>query len=162
MITFLPSSNFIESANCLDWQWAKNRLSNQVDEGIVIVQILLGERPKSNHPTVLMWENSELTLVDYTWTHLYTRERKRKLTDITRRIELNRLQLIAVEKDPVGNKPFWLGDERLHSSHRSILLGKNPSWYSQFGWEEKPAVRGSDARWPYWWPVSKNNTEVVK
>lgn len=41
--------------------------------------------------------------------------------------------------------PSWLGDERFHSSHRAALLMKNPEWYSQFGWKEKPEIK-------YWWP----------
>jgi len=32
--------------------------------------------------------------------------------------------------------PRWLGDEKLHASHRSNLLRKNPEWYSKFGWKE--------------------------
>ncbi len=35
--------------------------------------------------------------------------------------------------------PPWLGDERVHSSHRSNLLRKNYEYYSQFGWKEEPS-----------------------
>ena len=48
---------------------------------------------------------------------------------------------------PEGNVvlPPWLGDERLHASHRSNLLRKEPGWYGAFGWREQPDL-------PYWWP----------
>lgn len=42
-------------------------------------------------------------------------------------------------------RPPWLGDERVHSSHRANLLRKKYAHYSQFGWKETP-VKG------YYWP----------
>ena len=161
MITFLPYPDFVKSADCLDWQFRMNRLDNQINEAIIIVQTLLGERAKNNHPVFLMWENYELTLVDYAWANLYAWECKKRRID-TRRIELNRLQQLAVEKDTASNKPFWLGDERLHSSHRAILLSKNYEWYKQFGWNEEPAIRGSDSRWPYFWPISRERKNEIQ
>jgi len=49
--------------------------------------------------------------------------------------------------------PPFIGEERLHSSHRAALLYKNPDWYGQFGWKEKPAVPDAKGRLPYYWPV---------
>ena len=46
--------------------------------------------------------------------------------------------------------PNWLGDERLHSSHRAALLAKNYNYYSKFEWKEKPKI-------DYYWPVRKSN-----
>jgi hypothetical protein len=42
-------------------------------------------------------------------------------------------------------RPCWLGDERLHASHRSSLLRKLPEHYSRFGWKEPDDM-------PYFWP----------
>jgi hypothetical protein len=42
--------------------------------------------------------------------------------------------------------PPWLGDERVHSSHRAALLFKDQTWYSQFNWPEKPIK-------DYFWPA---------
>jgi hypothetical protein len=47
--------------------------------------------------------------------------------------------------------PSWLGDERLHSSHRAVLQWKEiannePIWYAKFGWAEAP-------EYVYYWPV---------
>jgi hypothetical protein len=40
--------------------------------------------------------------------------------------------------------PYWFGDTDFHSRHRAALLAKDPKWYGQFGWKEKPAI---DYRW---------------
>jgi hypothetical protein len=42
--------------------------------------------------------------------------------------------------------PHWLGDERIHASHRSNLIRKDPAHYSQFNWSESADI-------PYYWPV---------
>ena len=42
-------------------------------------------------------------------------------------------------------RPSWLGDERLHASHRAALLAKSPEWYGQWGWTEEAKIE-------YWWP----------
>jgi hypothetical protein len=36
--------------------------------------------------------------------------------------------------------PSWLGDERLHSNHRSVLLAKDFTWYCRWNWKEAPAA----------------------
>jgi hypothetical protein len=46
--------------------------------------------------------------------------------------------------------PPWLGDERLHSSHRAALLWKDPVHYEQFGWTEEMSCPPH----PYFWPVT--------
>lgn len=43
--------------------------------------------------------------------------------------------------------PPWMGDERVHASHRSNLLRKEPVFYGQYGWSEPSSL-------PYFWPVS--------
>ena len=32
--------------------------------------------------------------------------------------------------------PDWIGDERIHKSHRSNLLRKDGEFYKQYGWTE--------------------------
>jgi hypothetical protein len=41
--------------------------------------------------------------------------------------------------------PEWIGVERIHASHRSILLRKDPAWYAQFSWDDAPV---SAISWP--------------
>lgn len=66
----------------------------------------------------------------------------RVIEEWTRRGYRNNMRIFGVS----GIAPWWLGDERLHSSHRGRLLYKDPDWYSQFGWSEEPIETG------YWWP----------
>ena len=42
--------------------------------------------------------------------------------------------------------PEWIGDDRVHASHRSNLLRKDFSFYSKFGWSESSDM-------PYFWPI---------
>jgi hypothetical protein len=57
------------------------------------------------------------------------------ITQVRTQAELTRLKLV----------PPWLGDERVHRSHRSALLRKDPDWYAQF-FSDVPADL------PYYWP----------
>lgn len=136
MQTFLPYKSFIQSARCLDRQ----RLGKQRVEGYQILRTLLGiSNGWVNHPATRMWRNYEPALYLYTqscidvWTSLgYT----------------NNMVLPVPPTFTQGwPMPPWLGDERLHSSHRSNLLRKMPSHYSIYGWTDNP-----DA--PYYWPVT--------
>ncbi len=43
------------------------------------------------------------------------------ITSVRAQAELARLDLL----------PPWLGDERVHRSHRSALLRKDPDWYGR-------------------------------
>jgi hypothetical protein len=45
-----------------------------------------------------------------------------------------------MSKIPAYNveNPTWLGDERVHSSHRSNLLRKDAEFYGTKGWPEGP------------------------
>lgn len=54
---------------------------------------------------------------------------------------------------PVTSEPSWLGDPKLHASHRSNLLRKDPIHYGKFGWEEPATME-------YVWPVTKINKEL--
>lgn len=44
--------------------------------------------------------------------------------------------------------PTWMGDSRLHESHKSNLLRKDHAFYGRYGW-------GIPHDLPYYWPVSK-------
>ena len=46
--------------------------------------------------------------------------------------------------EDITELPPWIGDERLHSSHRSNLLRKDEKFYSQFNWTEPHDM-------PYYW-----------
>lgn len=144
MQTFLPYPNIYKSASCLD----SKRLGKQRVEAFQILKALRGETNGwINHPATKMWRGHEGALVLYMnaciseWI-----QRGFKNTMVCQH---------ALSNDPF---PWWFGDERLHASHRSNLLRKDPEFYGKFGWKE-------DASLSYFWPSMSpfgRNTEVTK
>jgi len=47
--------------------------------------------------------------------------------------------------------PKWLGDERVHASHRAALKFKAPEFYDRYGWDE-------EAKYEYFWPPESEVT----
>lgn len=134
MQTFLPIPDFAASARVLDWR----RLGKQRVEAWMLHDVLTNAASRfrnwSRHPVVPMWRGHEDALALYFWTMVdeWTGRGYRSTISLPR---------------PGGRvaMPPWLGNERLHSSHRSNLIRKDPAWYGQFGWDESPDQ-------PYWWP----------
>ena len=158
MQTFLPVSCFKQSAAFLD----DRRLGKQRVECLQILNTLAkGEysivehppeitlykkkTPWYNHPAVQMWRGFESYLSIYgriickEWVH-----RGFKDTCYEKIFESGKLFKVSVDS------PSWLGDEKFHSSHRSNLLRKNPTWYNKFGWSEPSNL-------PYVWPTKIGN-----
>lgn len=140
MQTFLPYSSFNGSIGYLD----KQRLGKQRVECVQILNTLLGKSTGwKNHPAVKMWRGYEPALLKYfeetlrVWKILGFKNTKCELHYNNFRIELFSVPIV---------KPTWLGDERLHRSHRSNLLRKNFDHYSQ--WFDEPLDL------PYFWPVT--------
>lgn len=151
MQTFLPDPDFTRTAAILD----QRRLGKQRVEAM---QILRGiGRPAygwGNHPAVRMWRRHPLALAMYTgaicraWTG-------RGFADTCWGKLLDDLQALpgcaqAARRLRAGETvaweaPPWLGDDRVHGSHRALLLRKEPSHYATFGW--------SDRADGYVWPV---------
>jgi hypothetical protein len=136
MQTFLPFASFEESARVLDGA----RLSNQRNEGIVILKSNLGLYPSggwSKHPAAKMWKGYEGALCKY--IEAVCREclkRGYKDTTLAKLDELRPDEVVM---------PHWFGDEAFHAAHRSQLLRKAPDWYASFGWQE---LSGLDYVWP--------------
>ena len=124
MQTFLPYPSYEASARVLDWR----RLGKQRVEGMQIINAI--ENPNKqgwqNHPATVMWRPYVDSL------KLYTNVIIREWID---RGYNNNMELYDVN-NPV--KPHWIGDDRIHSSHRANLLRKDYEYYSQFGWDENP------------------------
>lgn len=135
MQTFLPVSSFEESVKILDYR----RLGKQRVETWQIWLALTRGGGWSNHPAVKMWKDSKPWLLFYglqcclEWISRGYRD-----TMLIRFIEL-------LEEMEFGDPPSWLGDERLHSTHRANLIRKDPIYYGKFGWSELP-ING------YFWP----------
>lgn len=139
MQTFLPYPSYEKSARCLD----DARLGRQRKDAWLILLALVERDPKrASLPAVKMWRGHEGALRDYgvrvceQWILRHGRDngQLRRFTE---------LELPGVSVEP----PWWLGYDKLHSSHRAALLAKDPRHYGRFGWREQPAVYGA-----IWWP----------
>jgi len=138
MQTFLPYPSFVESARCLDYR----RLGKQRVEAYQILRTLTGESQGwKNHPAVLMWEGYPQLLACY-GAEICTEWIRRGYRDSIRpKFRAFLLHSFADEYMPV-----WFEDERLHASHRSNLLRKDPTFYGRYGWTEPDNL-------PYYWPT---------
>ncbi|MFX0084256.1 MAG: MSMEG_6728 family protein [Candidatus Hodarchaeota archaeon] len=155
MQTFLPYANFVKSPECLDYK----RLGKQRLEAYDIYRINMyilhrknlfdSKKQKDyllkrykNHLIVLMWRGYELALLIY--GHYVCREWIRRGYNDNMSPKFRK----ALGKHFLNRNdieyPLWLGDERVHSSHRSNLLRKKPEHYRKFGWKEPDNL-------PYYW-----------
>lgn len=140
MQTFLPYSDFYESAKVLDRQ----RLGKQRVETMQIMQTLVGKSKGKgwiNHPAVKMWRGHETYLMYYQIA-VCAEWKKRGYKDTCLDKTFDAYEF--VKETPTT--PEWLGDEKIHASHRSNLLRKNPDHYSKFNWSEPDNME-------YVWPV---------
>jgi hypothetical protein len=169
--TFLPYFEYHRSARVLD----DKRLAKQLVECQQIMQVLVGVdknlEPRkaggwSNHPAVTMWRGYEDNLSLYATAIAYELDRRPK-KDGTKRSTNSWSALDNVYQHGFNmgilsgyeGEPPWLGDTRLHYSHRLALLMKAPAWYSPLLHDD---VRWGlpSAGWPtppkdgyiYWWP----------
>jgi len=126
MQTFLPEADFDLTAHNLD----RKRLIKQSVENLQILKSLTGFYDKSgawvNHPAVKMWRGHE------DWLFMYNES---IIKEIIKRGYKNSTQsqfdniyqdnFMMLESD----KPWWLGDYRVHDSHKGSLFNKDPELY---------------------------------
>ena len=129
MQTFLPYPDFAESVAVLDTP----RLGKQRVEALQILRALtLPEYGWRNHPAVLMWRGRVPALVLYGLLSV-DQWRRRSFPDTTAdqiaEFAPDVVGLDQAELAARGLLPSWVGDERLHLSHRSRLLAKDPGHY---------------------------------
>ena len=129
IITFLPYKSYSESAAALD----DRTLYQQRLDVLRILSL------KPDVPAARMWHNYEGALATY-GIAMCMEWRRRGNGDTT----LEKLEeLYNFDNTP----PPWLGDERLHSSHRANLIKRDPRHYMiTLGWNDDP-------KQPYYWPV---------
>lgn len=135
MITFLPYADYNESALVLD----RARLGKQRSECKTMLN-----GGWANHPASRMWYRHHYELCTYSIA-ICTEWIRRGYRDSL----LDYFKAFKEDCDATSGKPSWLGDERIHSSHRANLLRKNIEHYGQFGWAESP-IKG------YFWPLGKD------
>jgi hypothetical protein len=140
--TFLPYESFRESARVLD----RRRLGKQRIEAIQILRINLGLSTPgwANHPAVKMWRDHETWLFHYTRTMRDEWAYRGYRNDATDK-HLDEIESLIGTDIRRADRPAWLGDERIHASHRANLVRKMPEYYGRL-W---PDVIPQDG---YVWP----------
>lgn len=146
MQTFLPYADFERVAYVLDGK----RLNNQVTEALTTLKACTGVIDSwQHHPVTLMWKGHEKLLAYYIRCMAWEcRERWQNIE-----VFWNRVEAIC---DLVGSghwhswqymsRPWWLGQESLHRSHRQALLAKDYDRYGVYWPDEEPKIE-------YVWPV---------
>lgn len=149
MQTFLPYPDFAASAAVLD----RPRLGKQRVEALQVLRALTWETYGwKRHPAVRMWEGYARGVAAYglavcaAWT-----ERGHPDTcAATIGTDLAHAgyppPLPQDELATAGELPPWLGDDRVHASHRAALVRKAPEFYG-------PLFPDADPDLPYFWPV---------
>lgn len=143
MQTFLPLPDFRESARVLD----DKRLGKQRVEVLQILRALDGVgKPWSQHPAVRMWRGHEPALIQYGLRICFEWMGRGFQDTVCLKLKDMQITQAARERSAVLQMPRWMGNEKMHASHRSNLLRKNPTHYGQFGWTEPRDL-------PYHWPT---------
>ena len=133
MQTFLPYKDFVESAKCLD----DKRLGKQRVEALQILKALhIDDYGWQNHPAVKMWKGYEIALMEY-MTCCIDEWKSRGFKNTMSRADMRLLK-------PSLEYPIWLGNDKLHISHKSNLLRKMPEHYSKYNWKVESDI-------PYYW-----------
>lgn len=145
MQTFLPYRDFTRSAHVLD----SPRLGKQRVETLQVLRALeLAEYGWRSHPVVVMWRGRTAALVVY-GLEVVRAWRERGHADSTYDLiaEFAPQVEAATQADLAvgGLLPTWLGDGRVHLSHRSALVRKDPDVY-------RPVFGDVPDDLPYHWP----------
>lgn len=127
MITFLPWNSYRECAKSLD----NARLRNQVFEAKIIYETIVRESGcrefgknsgVNSAPMFHMWRGWAPSLLRYTSEMIEECEARRLWIDPIWR------SFVYLHIENAELPPF-MGDERLHKSHRKALVFKKPEWY---------------------------------
>ena len=129
MQTFLPTSNFAESAKYLDYR----RLGKQRVEVLQLLNSFHKPNYKGwkNHPAREMWRGYENALVMYGQA-ICNEWLSRGYKDTCFR------KITAHYNGNLNSElPSWVGREDIHLSHKSNLIRKYPEYYKPF-WPDVP------------------------
>ena len=152
MQTFLPYPDFEQSVAVLDTP----RLGKQRVETLQVLRALtLPEYGWQQHPVVRMWRGRRAALVRYGLTSV-AEWRRRGFPDTTTEwigeFAPDAVTATQHELAEADLLPGWLGDDRVHRSHRSRLLAKDPAHYGRH-FADVP----SDLE--YFWPQPDDTVE---
>ncbi|MEH3154169.1 MAG: MSMEG_6728 family protein [Gordonia paraffinivorans] len=145
MQTFLPHADFRRSAEVLDVP----RLGKQRVETLQVVRsLVLDDYGWATHPAVRMWRGHVPALVRYGLdvAEVWTRDGRADTT--AEQVAEFAPEVVGRSQADLaadGLMPPWLGDDRLHRSHRSALVRKDPDRY-------RPLFGDVPDDLPYFWP----------
>jgi hypothetical protein len=147
--TFLPYPDFAASAAVLD----DLRLGKQRVEALQVLRALTRVTYGwKHHPAVRMWAGFPDGVAAYGLAVCAEWMRRGRADTCAATIATD---LAAAGRPPPREQaelagchelPPWLGDERVHRSHRSSLVRKNPEFYGPLFPDADPALE-------YYWPV---------
>lgn len=140
MQTFLPYPSFQKTAEVLDFR----RLGKQRSEALTIIRAIEVGNGWSNHPATKMWTGYTQALKLY---------HDKIIKEWVKRGYENNMELFNMNEDI--DFPPWLSDKRLHDSHKSNLLRKDPDYYGQFDWNVPDDL-------DYFWPTKKDYSIAKK
>ena len=150
MQTFLPSPDFAASAAVLD----RRRLGKQRVEALQVLRALI--RPGygwQHHPAVAMWRGHPEAMAAYGLA-MCAQWRARGGADTVATTIVADLAAAGLEPPrtqaelaAAGLLPDWLGDERVHRSHRAALVAKDPAHYGPL-FPDEPVRTGTAYHWP--------------
>lgn len=151
MQTFLPFKNFNQSAAALD----NRRLNKQLLEGRQIYSIISAGKTSgawANHPAVKMWRNFDNAF------YLYLTAIKAECVDRSISTEKNWNAITQMHDSNWFRgsgivMPPWLGDERVHLSHRQNLFNKDQEFYFQFHNDAHKKKSHCCDKCNYFWPT---------
>lgn len=128
MQTFLPEPDFALSAAALD----DKRLGSQINEVCTILGALHETNENGgyyNHPVTRMWKFYEYQLAKFglacedEWEARGFKVRKNRKTLETH---------LGYAEDGESSRefPYWFGEVELHDRYKTLLISKNPAYYS--------------------------------
>ena len=133
MQTFLPFSNFLETAKCLDYR----RLGKQRVEAKQIINTLAGVKTSwEHHPAIKMWRGYTEALKLYC---------NFMIDEWVNRGYNNTMQFYHINIYKLSY-PNWLGNIDFHKSHQSNLVRKDSKYYRAYF----PNIPDD---LPYVWPI---------
>src|SRR3954465_10543845 len=145
MQTFLPYRDFARSAEVLD----SPRLGKQRVETLQVLRALeLGDYGWRSPPVVRRWRGRAPALVVYGLAVVHAwrgRGHADSTHDLIAEFAPGASVLSQEELAAGGLLPSWLGDGRIHLSHRSALVRKDPEFY-------RPVFGDVPDDLPYHWP----------
>lgn len=135
MMTFLVVADFILNAELLD----PSRLGKQRVEASQIINIIEngGSKGWVNHPIVKAWR-PYLNALKY-YANCIIRE-------FVKRGYQNSMPLYSIPKIII--RPWWVNWDRLHQSHRAMLLRKDPFYYADM-FEVEEEYKSYGYIWPH-------------